>query len=1246
MQPKLDDFHRHTGQIIHETVILASNIHCPSCNTRIREVLLRLDIINVSIILTNGEVVVTHPDKITAEEICQVLSDESYEPYSATTTDERGTVVFDKTYEPGYWSSGGSWRNRFSRKSNKQQATHLENCEACRSGEAQDEKCLTKHDSSCGLDQLTRRVTPMAFGAEKPARGAVTPTPGKRDYADINSTLPYRKMCLNITGMTGASSGIEITQVVENMANVDSVKVDLKSNSAVVYYRDTTDYPSKIQESIVDKGYPAEVTEVKPLSASDDSECLFQTKLSVGGMTCASCSNGITDGLGDLPYVHKVNVTLMTNSAIVVFSDLSNLDRIRDEVEDLGFECSVDSYKNLAQAAESQGPTERAVDIRIDGMFCHNCPSKIVDALDRESGSSIEILRKPDLQNPVIHVQYIPDTPGLTIRSIIDAIESIDPQFHARVYRPPSIEEKSKEMQARERRRLLLRLIGSGIVAIPTLLIGVAWMSLDKSSSASMYMTKPMWGKLSSRSEWALFFFATPVYFWAANIFHTRALKEIKSLWRPGSKTPFLRRFYRFGSMNLLISAGTTVAYVASVALLIMDATGASRNSGSSTYFDSVVFLTFFILIGRFLEAFSKSKTSDAVSMLGQLKPDKAILAYQKVESHRSSDDSYMRSSSTIDAGLLEIGDLVIVPHGSSPPADGIIVAGEGKFDESSLTGESRHILKGPEDEVYTGTISTGDPVTIRVTKVGGSSMLDQIVSVVREGLGKRAPVERYADVLTSYFVPVITAIAIMTWIIWLILGYSGALSEQYLNDQAGGWAFWSLDFAISVFVTACPCGIGLAAPTALFAGIGIAAKLGILVQGGGEAFQEAPHLDAVVFDKTGTLTEGGNVKVAEYSLQCQDELEEGVVWTMARTLEEQSSHPIAKAVVECTTDKISINLKHDFVSEVPGRGICGTFTNPASDQRYEAAIGSQQHMISLREDILATDLAARNTISRWQQQSQSVAIFALRDASVEDSPWEIKAIFATDDPIRPSARPAVLDLQRRGIKVFMLSGDHALTAAAVGTKLGIPEENIFSGIMPTEKAEKIRYLQRTLRSRRTRQGKPSVFSKQRWTRSKTPELESPSDIDVERQLKIEPDSPSTNASVAFVGDGINDAPALLASSLSISLSTGAPVAMTSSSFILLSSDLTLIPRLIDLSTIVYRRIKINFGWALVYNVILVPIAAGILFKVRPEGFRLGPVWASIAMAASSVSVVLSSLALKWEGYWRFRRSIKKESEQ
>ena len=1054
-------------------------------------------------------------------------------------------------------------------------------------------------------------------------------------------------LVLSIEGMTCASCTNAINEALQGLYPVKTVNVDIMTSSATVEFTGSSSFVNTILDVIQEIGYEAAVftcdilTSVNSTGVDLDPAALrYKAIFSIGGMTCVSCSNAVTEGLRELPFVHTVEITLMTNSGIVTFTGQENLDEIMQKVDDLGYECSVDRWEVIRSSTENtiQPVTKlrRCVELTINGMFCEHCPPRILEVLSSKFSDRLEIVQMPSLKLPILKVSYEPSLPDFTIRDIISTMGSVNESFKISIYHPPSIEDRSRVMRVQEQKRIFQRLVLSSIVAVPTLLIGVIWMDLVPSTNhLRSFFEEPIGTGNVTRAEWALFVLATPVMFFAADTFHMRAIKEIRALWRKGSKVPVRRRFYRFGSMNLLVSAGTSVAYLASLALLIIDATTPGGTSNSTTYFDSVVFLTFFILIGRYLEAYTKSKTGDAVGMLGKLRPQNALLTtssepieQEKQGSVLAQEPLSITTTKEIQADMLEIGDTVIVARGSSPPADGIIVTGVAQFDESSLTGESKSIKKGPGEKVFIGTINTGDSITVEVTEVGGSSMLDQIVSVVREGQTKRAPVERIAELLTGYFVPIITGLAIVTFFIWFSLGQSGALPSRYIDGQAGGWAFWSLEFAIAVFVVACPCGLGLAAPTALFVGGGLAAKHGILVRGGGEAFEQAGSLDAIVFDKTGTLTEGGDLRVTDHEMYVQEE-EADVAWAIAGALEEQSSHPIARAIVALVSRQRSKKVSTRTITEEPGQGMRGVFTTLSSADSqtitYEGALGSESLISSLEPPIPTQDYFFSQTLSAWKSQSKSIAVLAIRRLShvpslevMPSTTWTMTALFATSDPIRPSALPMIQNLQARGLSVYMLTGDNPQTAASVASSLDIPIANVFAGILPIEKAAKIQWLQKHAPRRQI----SSTLSGASFI--------------PRRKQKSGREAEQHNVKVGFVGDGINDAPALTAATLSISLSTGSPIALSASSFILLSPSLLTIPTLLDLSSRVFRRIKFNFAWALIYNLVLIPVAAGVFFGVREDGWRLGPVWASAAMAASSVSVVCCSLLLRWEGDWKF----------
>ncbi|MCJ1276612.1 hypothetical protein MMC21_004418 [Puttea exsequens] len=1140
-----------------QTTVHVRNIHCTSCIAHIYRLLADLgdEVLHVDTSINDHKIEVTHRKDLSASRICHILSDAAFEVDNAATLNERGVKVL----ELGGNDEGDAWL---------EVATAFWRQPTQAPAGLSDGHCLPRFDT-------LRRDTHFA-NCDACRKASVT------------------------------SSTAHLVEQSKGKGQVDADEKSVLEDQAEQGMRQRTDM--KRGDSHLPGDNHKAAAKLKQ----------YEAHLSIGGMTCASCTSAISKGLNELPGITSANLNLMTNSAIVEFTGEETLGNIFECIDDLGYDCTLD--KNTVIGDERKRidcDTERLVVLKIEGMFCHHCPRQVLEALKTKYPDEVTIETTPTLEEPFLKLSYVPHGLDLTIRNIVATIDSVNVAFSTSVYVPPSIEQKSQTLQKREQRRLLIRLVFTFFIALPTLLIGVVWMSLvSEDNSVRRFFELASPGQATG-FDWALFILATPVFFLAADVFHVRSIKEIRALWRSGSRVPIFQRFYRFGSMNLLVSLGTAIAYFASIAVLAIDASThvASRlEHSSSTYFDSVVFLTFFILIGRWLEAYSKAKTGDAVGMLGDLRPREATLVTAGEKSsttsvgRNTSNDDNIRNHATerIDAKLLEVGDLVVVSHGSSPPADGIVVEGSSKFNESSLTGESGAIARTKGDKVFSGAINVGDPIYVQVTDIVGTSMLDQIVSVVREGQTRRAPVERVVDVITGYFVPVITALAIVTWIVWLTLGFSGVLYSIVGDPGQGGWAFWSLEFAIAVFVVACPCGIGLAAPTALYVGSGLAASHGILVRGGGEAFQEASTIDAVVFDKTGTLTEGGNLKVTDHQMLAEDE-EAIIAWSIAKALEENSSHPMARAILELALAKHSKTINQISISEEPGHGLRGSFTTSSAtdnDVTYEAALGNEALIESLTPKPESLTYFTETTLSAWKTRSKSVALLAIRKISDPSSanPWTIITLFAIADPIRSSAIPTLAHLRALNIPTYILTGDNPTTALAVASTLSVPADHVFAGVLPTEKASKIRWLQ---------DHGPKRQSASSWFASN------------ERKAK---------ATVAFVGDGINDAPALTAADVSISLSGASDIALHSASFVLLSSSLDNIITLFALSERVFRRVKLNFAWAIVYNLVLIPVAAGCFFRVKEGGWRFSPVWGSAAMALSSVTVVLSSASLRWEG--------------
>ncbi|KAJ2894854.1 E1-E2 ATPase-domain-containing protein [Zalerion maritima] len=1222
------------------TSFVLDNLHCPSCVATIKRAIggsFSPFIKWVSPNIVTSVVTIEHLPPVRVPDMANTLEAAGFDICGVTSTantddladlqpahkrhGSRGSVG-QLDLDVGRWERArDSLRNPVATASKRKSVAgaarraHLRNCEQCRQSGANpqgSEKCAA---ADCKKTDVMKDLPPIPkVAAPRPVMSTKPLVTIERDDAKIAEA--EWKVVLAVGGMTCAACANSITEELDSKPWVHKIVVNLVANSATVELYDQ-EKAGKVAEEIEDIGFDATVDSVTKIEKAKKVEIVkvelgWRVVVAVGGMTCAACSNLITDSLGAQPWVSNMVVNLVSNSATVEVYDREKAEQVAEEIEDLGYDATIDSITKIESEEEEQRQ-ERTAEIKVDGFYCFHCPDRVVSSL-RGFQKRVSLHATPTSESPIVKVTYVPDAPAFTVRHIMAAIEASDPAFKASVHHPPSIEERSKQIRARHQKQILIRAMFTGLIVIPTFVIGIAYMNLVSDDDPGRHFLMEPWTSGINRAQIALLILATPVYFLAADIFHRRAFKEIKIMWRPGSKVPLLRRFYRFGSMNTLMSLGTTIAYVSSVSQLIAAAVyQVDEVKNSNFYFDSVVFLTFFLLCGRLIESFSKSKTGDAVEMLGKLRPNTAILV-EDAGTARERDVE-------VAADTLEFGDRVKVRNGSSPPCDGLVVHGKGAFDESSLTGESRLVQKEVGGQVFAGTVNKTDPVTISVAGVSGTSMLDNIVSVVREGQTKRAPMEHIADVLTTYFVPVITSIAIATWVTWLGLGLSGAIPDHFLEDSNGGWVAFSLQFAIAVFVVACPCGLALAAPTAIFVGGGLAANHGILAKGGGEAFQKASKVDVVVFDKTGTLTEGGAPTITDHRFFLNSgpekmgdaPLEENVIAAL-KSVEESSSHPIAKAIVSWCKSEKSSHIRIDDLQEVAGKGMEALClpTNPQVG-KFELIVGNE----ALLGDFgVHLSRAVKKTLHGWEKEAKSIALVATKPVTdntrkakddeqsrpwVVDPPFQLTLALAIADPIRPAAASTIASLHASNIGVFMLSGDNQVTASAVAARVGIAQDRVIANVLPTDKASQIKRLQQTLHPVRVSKGG-----------YKTEDL-------------------SRRATVLMVGDGINDSPALTMADVGVAIGSGSDVAISSAAFVLVNSNIQSVSTLLNLSRVVFRRIKFNFGWALVYNCVMVPVAAGCLYPITVNGehVRLDPVWASLAMAMSSISVVLSSLALK-----------------
>lgn len=565
-------------------------------------------------------------------------------------------------------------------------------------------------------------------------------------------------------------------------------------------------------------------------------------------------------------------------------------------------------------------------------------------------------------------------------------------------------------------------------------------------------------------------------------------------------------------NMNTLVAVGTAVAYFYSIFAMF---------TGHEVYFESAAFVTVFVLLGDAMEEQMHNNASNALAKLIDL---------------QAKDAEVERNGEFVKVPLdqVKVGDIIRVKPGEKVPVDGVIVDGSTTIDESMVTGESMPVTKKKGDDVVGSTINTNGTFNFKATKVGSDTMLSQIVDLVKKAQTSHAPIQNLTDKISNIFVPAVLIIAIITFVIWYV----------FLNAPL----VTALLFAVSVVVIACPCALGLATPTALMVGTARSAKMGVLIKNG-EVLEEVSDLDTVVFDKTGTITVG--------KPQVTDVVgDQNKVLTIAASLEENSEHPLATAVVKkAKEDKIALAQVKNFAA-IEGKGV------RASYDGQTAFVGSDR----LLEDISISQEMKDQAI-KLQKEAKTVVYVGLGQ--------EIIGLIAIQDVPKPSSKAAIAELKKRGLKTIMLTGDNPNVANAIGKEVGI--DQVIAGVLPTEKAAEIKKLQ------------------------------------------------DEGRKVAFVGDGINDAPALSTADVGIAMGSGTDVAIESGGIVLVQNDLMGVVRALDISKKTFNRIKLNLFWALIYNTIGIPIAAGLFMGL---GLTLSPELAGLAMAFSSVSVVTSSLLL------------------
>lgn len=1001
---------------------------------------------------------------------------------------------------------------------------------------------------------------------------------------------------LHVGGMTCGACTSAVEGAFKGVPGIKSFSISLLSERAVIEHDPNIMTSEKLAETIEDTGFDAEVLETKASESvatkpkrrrKSTGKRLTTTTIAIEGMTCGACTSAVESGFKNVPGVVQFNISLLAERAVIVHDpQLLPTAKITETIEDKGFDATVvSSLEEGIQASTSAS----IVQLKVYGLPSPEATADLQTDLKNTPGIVSVNLSFASGRASITHSPSI-----IGLRAIVELIEQAG--YNALVAdnddNNAQLESLAKTKEIQEWKRDFRVSLS---FAIPVFLISMFLPMFIKPldvGSIKLPIIPGLW-----LGDVVCLALTVPVQFGIGRRFYVSAFKSIKH----GSPT-----------MDVLVVLGTSAAFFFSCAAMLVSIL-IPPHSRPSTIFDTSTMLITFITLGRFLENRAKGQTSKALSRLMSLSPPMAtiyadpIAAAKAAESwdaqheidEKKADDSDATGSAvderTIPTELIEVGDIVILRPGDKIPADGIVMRGESYVNESMVTGEAMPINKKPGSALMAGTVNNAGRLDFKVTRAGRDTQLSQIVRLVQEAQTSRAPIQRMADIVAGYFVPIIITLGLSTFICWMVLSHILPHPPMiFLSDASGGRLMVCVKLCIAVIVFACPCALGLATPTAVMVGTGVGAEQGILVKGGA-ALETATKINHVVLDKTGTLTMG-KMSVSQSEQTGTWKTQVDLWWTLVGLAETSSEHPIAKAILSGAKEKLRLAVDEqlagnmgDFKATV-GNGIAASI-EPGSgyeNRRYAIIIGNASFLRKQGVAVPTTPEDEYNDYEDIRRQSLSGPSSSKmgQSAGITTIHVAIDSVYAgsigLSDILKPTARAAVAALHRMNISTCLVTGDQAATAHHVAALVGIAPENVFAGVLP--------------------QGKKEIIQ------------------DFQKQGKT----------VAMVGDGINDSPALATANIGISLASGTDVAMDAADVVLMKpNQLMDIPASLQLSKTIFRRIKLNLLLSCVYNAIGLPIAMGFLL---PWGITLPPLAAGAAMACSSVTVVVSSLLLK---FWK-----------
>lgn len=835
-------------------------------------------------------------------------------------------------------------------------------------------------------------------------------------------------------------------------------------------------------------------------------------------MTCTSCSTAVESALKALPGVVGAQVALATEEAQVHYNpNIITHSQILEAVDEAGFEATlISSSEDLSK-----------IDLHVEGDLNNNAMIKLVEDSLRSLPGVLEL--HTNLEFNKISLSYKQDITGP--RDFINVIvETSNGNLKAKIF--PGEGGRRDAHRKKEIKSYYKSFLWSLVFTIPVFLTSMVFMYIP--GIKGLLDSKIV--KMLTIGEVIRWVLATPVQFIFGWRFYIGAYKSL----RRGS-----------ANMDVLIALGTNAAYFYSVYSVLRAAT--SKVFEGTDFFETSAMLISFILLGKYLEVLAKGKTSNAIAKLMNLTPDTAILLSLDGEGNVVGEEE-------IDSRLVQKNDVIKIIPGAKVASDGLVVWGQSHVNESMITGEARPVSKRKGDTVIGGTLNENGVLHVKATKVGSESALSQIVRLVESAQMAKAPVQKFADRISKYFVPLVILISFSTWLAWFLAGKYHAYPKSWIPSSMDSFEL-ALQFGISVMVIACPCALGLATPTAVMVGTGVGASQGVLIKGG-QALESAHKVNCIVFDKTGTLTIGKPV-IVNTKLLTKMVLRE--FYELVAAAEVNSEHPLAKAVVEYAKkfkdeENPSWPEARDFVS-ITGHGVKATVRNK------EIMVGNKGLMV---DHNIAIPAVAEDLLAEAENMAQTGILVSING--------EVAGVLAISDPLKPGAQEVISILKSMKIRSIMVTGDNWGTANSIAREVGI--DDVIAEAKPDQKADKVKNLQ------------------------------------------------ASGYTVAMVGDGINDSPALVAADVGMAIGAGTDIAIEAADIVLMKSNLEDVITAIDLSRKTLFRIRLNYVWALGYNLLGIPIAAGVLFP--STGFRLPPWIAGAAMAASSVSVVCCSLLLKY----------------